>query len=173
MPSPVGHALAGLTVHVLTARGEGELSSLLRAGIITSAALAPDLDLLGSLFDGQNHHQHEWHSVGFATLAAIGVALAGRLWGWTRPIALGFAAGLGWTSHLLLDYLEVDTSPPIGLMALWPFSRRYFHFPRPLFLDIGRTLEWATVRHDALAMCLEVVVLAPILLIAWKARARS
>jgi hypothetical protein len=169
MPSPVGHALAGLTVHLLTARDRSEAISTRRALLVVGAALAPDLDFLGQLFDGQNHHQHEFHSIGFAILGGLLAAFIARGWG-LRAAATGLAAGLGWVSHVVLDYLAVDTSPPIGLMALWPFSSGYFHFPRPIFLDIWRTLEWTTVRHDSVAVFWEIALLTPVLLVAWRTR---
>src|SRR5580765_4499022 len=114
MPSPLAHALGGLIVHVATAPSD-ELASRRRTAVTVGAALAPDLDFAWKLIDGVNHHQAEGHSIG---------------------VGLGLAALAGWTSHLLLDLLNVDTSPPIGLMAFWPFSDGYFKFPWPLFLDI-------------------------------------
>jgi inner membrane protein len=169
MPSPVGHALAGLTVHVLTAHDRVEATSLERLLLVVGAAVAPDLDLFGRLVDGQNHHQQEFHSVGFAILAGLVAAFLARARG-LRPAATGVAAGLGYVSHIVLDYLAVDTSPPIGLMALWPLSSAYLHFPRPIFMDIWRTLEWKTVRHDSLAVLWEIAILTPVLLVAWRAR---
>jgi inner membrane protein len=163
MPSPVGHGLAGLVVHVAASRDERDLGDLRRMGLVVGAALAPDVDLLFRLVDGRNHHDHETHSIGFALGAAVLAALIAIVMEWRRPLALGAAAGAGWLSHLLLDYLNVDTSPPIGLMAFWPLSHTFYKFPWPLFLDIGRTLNWATVRHDALAAAWEAAVLAPIL----------
>jgi inner membrane protein len=172
MPSPVGHALAGLSVHVLLARDEAELWSAPRAATIVLAALAPDLDLLLKLTDGLNHHQAEVHSVGFALivgLAAFGVFRARRL---PRAGAVGVAACLAWGSHLLLDYLSRDTSPPIGLMALWPFSATYYKFPWPIFLDIYRSLAPSALAHDALAAAWEVALLLPLLWLAHRWRRR-
>lgn len=169
MPSPVGHALAGLTVHAALAR-DGELRSWPRAAVVVAAALAPDLDLLFRLADGRNHHNNETHSAGLALLAAAVVALASRAAGWARPLGLGLAAGSGWLSHVLLDYLNLDTSPPIGIMALWPLSRAYFKFPWPIFLDIGRTLDWAMVQKNTLAVAWEVALLGPLLLWVWRIR---
>src|SRR5687767_4270066 len=114
MPSPLGHALAGLTVHVLSARGAAERRSLRRAA---------------RLVDGRNHHQAETRSVGAAALAAVVVWAAARLGHWARPEALGAAAGCAWLSHLVLDYLGLDTHPPIGIMALWPFERGFHKAP--------------------------------------------
>jgi LexA-binding, inner membrane-associated putative hydrolase len=170
MPSPIGHGLAGLTVHVLAARDRSELWNPRRAAIVVGAALAPDLDLLLRFVDGRNHHQGATHGIGAALLAAAVVALAAPALGAGRRLALSVAAGSAWLSHLLLDYLGSDTHPPIGLMALWPFSDAYFKAPWPIFLDIGRTLEWATVQNNLLAGAWEIAVLVPLLLLAWRLR---
>ena len=173
MPSPVGHALAGLIVHVLSARDRAERESLGRAALLAAAATAPDLDLLFRFVDGRNHHQAETHSVGAAALCGVLVWAAARLKRHARPAALSLAASAAWLSHLLLDYVGADTHPPIGILALWPFESTYHKAPWILFLDIGRTLEWATVRHDALAVAWELVLLGPLLLASWRLRARA
>ena len=173
MPSPLGHVLAGLTVHVLASGDENELRSSPRAAAVMAAAVVPDLDLLWRLVDGRNHHQQQSHSIGFAVAAAVAVAMATHFLGRGRPTALGLAGGAAWASHVLLDYLCVDTHPPIGIMALWPVSNAYFHSPWPLFLDIGRTLEWSTVWHDAVAAAWEVCVLLPLLVLTWRLRPRA
>jgi hypothetical protein len=134
------------------------------AAVAVVAAVAPDLDLLLRFVDGRNHHQAESHSIGAALLAAAAVALGARMAGWPHALGLGLVAGAGWGSHLLLDYLGRDTHPPIGLPLLWPFAPGYFKFPWPLFMDIGRTLSWHTVRHNALAVAWETVFMLAILL---------
>ena len=70
----------------------------------------------------------------------------------------------------MLDLLNLDTHPPIGLMALWPLTHGYYKVPWPIFMDIGRTLDWKTVRHDALALAWEVVLLCPLLVVIWRGR---
>ena len=173
MPSPVGHSLAGLTVHVLTARGHSEWMSPGRAALLVAAANAADLDLLFRFVDGRNHHQAETHSIGAALIAALLVWVAGRALHRPRSGALALASGAAWLTHLLLDYAGADTHPPIGILALWPFDSGYYKIPWPLFLDIGRTLEWATVRHDVLAVGWETLVLGPLLLASWRWRRPS
>lgn len=168
MPSPLAHGLVGLTVHVLASRDRGDLRDPWRLGVTVGAALAPDLDLTFRFLDGRNHHNREFHSIGLALLAGALGLLAFRLLRLSRPLALATAVALAWTSHLVLDYLNVDTSPPIGLMALWPFSQAFFKSPVPIFMDIGRTLTWTTVRHNAVAGAWECVVLVPVLLGAWR-----
>jgi len=171
VPSPLAHALAGLTTHVLTAPAE-EIASRRRTLVTVGAALAPDLDFAWRLVDGVNHHQAQGHSLGVGIAVALATAAVAALTGAPRPAGLGLAALLGWCSHILLDFLNVDTSPPIGLMALWPLSHGYFKSPWPLFLDIGRTLNWRTVRHDALAVAWELALVCPVLVAAWRTRTR-
>jgi membrane-bound metal-dependent hydrolase YbcI (DUF457 family) len=173
MPSPVAHALAGLAVHVLSSRDRVDLADRWRAGVTVAAALAPDIDLAFKYVDGRNHHNDEMHSIGLALVAAGASALFFR---WRRgraPLAAALAVFLAWSSHLVLDYLNVDTNPPIGLLALWPFSQAYWKSPVPLFLDIGRTLTWATVYHNALAGAWECAVLVPLLLACWRYKSRQ
>jgi membrane-bound metal-dependent hydrolase YbcI (DUF457 family) len=173
MPSPLGHAIAGLTVHVLACRRRHELLDWPRVALTAGAALAPDLDLLLRFVDGRNHHGGAMHGLGFAILAGAAGFLLARVRRWVRPGALGVAVAFAWSSHVLLDYLNVDTHPPIGILALWPFSRAYYKFPWPIFLDIGRTLEWSTMGHNALAAAWEAALLLPLLVWAWRSRTRS
>ena len=171
MPTPLAHALAGLAVHVATAPRD-EIASRRRAAITVAAAVAPDLDFAWTLVDGMNHHQAEGHGLGVGLALAGIVAAAAAVFGLGRPLALGLGALLGWSSHLFLDLMNVDTHPPVGLMALWPFSSAYFKSPWPIFLDIGRTLDWRTVRHDTVAVAWELAILCPVLVAAFRARAR-
>jgi len=172
VPSPVGHALAGLTVHVLASRRAEDLLSPGRAILTVTAALLPDIDLAFRFVDGRNHHGNETHSIGAAMAAAFVVWAVSRVRHVPRAGVLAAATGAAWLSHVVLDFLNRDTHPPIGILALWPLSSAYFKIPWPLFLDIGRTLEWSTVRHDALAALWECVVLVPLTWAAWRFRLR-
>src|ERR1700687_1998857 len=111
MPSPLAHAVAGLAAQIASRR---------RALVTVGGALAPDLDLAWKLVDGVNHHQAQGHSLGVGLLLAVLVASVAAGRGAPLPLGLGLAALVGWCSHLVLDLRNVDTSPPIGLMALWP-----------------------------------------------------
>ena len=163
MPSPLGHALAGLSVHALLSEDRGALLHRSRLLWAVGASVAPDADLLLRFVDGRNHHQGPTHSLGFAVLAALAGALYARASG-GPALALSLRASLGWASHVLLDWLGRDTTPPIGLMALWPFSHGWFKSPWTPFLDIGRTLDAATLVHDLQAAAWEATLLLPVLI---------
>jgi hypothetical protein len=170
VPSPVGHAIVALSLHALTARDRQEAASLARAALFVGAAIAPDLDLLLRFVDGRNHHQAESHSVGCAAIAGLLAWGLARAWRLAHPGRWAMAAALAWSSHVALDYLGRDTHPPIGLMALWPLSSAHFKFPWPLFMDIGRTLDVKTLRHNVLAVAWEVLALTPLLVLSWRLR---
>ena len=140
--------------------------------MFVGAAVAPDLDLLLRFVDGRNHHQAESHSVGCAAIASLLAWGLAWVWRLPHPGRWALAAGLGWSSHIALDYLGRDTHPPIGLMALWPLSSAHFKFPWPLFMDIGRTLDTKTLGHNTLAVAWEVLALAPLLVLSWRLRSR-
>jgi len=102
--------------------------------------------------------------VAFAIFRGLGVRAPGR------P---ALAVGAAWLSHIVLDYLNRDLTPPIGLMALWPLSSGHYKFPWPIFLDIGRRLDWPTLRHNLLAAAWECLLLAPLLALSWRRRRRA
>ncbi len=171
MPTPVGHVLAGIATHIATSPHD-EIAYRRRAIVTLTAALLPDVDFLLRLVDGRNHHQGPSHSLGAAVLAGAVVLVLALARHWPHALGLGVGALLGWSSHVLLDYSNMDTNPPIGIMALWPLSRDYYKLPWPVFLDVGRTLEWRTVWHDGLAVAWEVVALSALVVLAWRVRMR-
>src|SRR5262245_61707155 len=107
MPTPVGHALAGLATGWFFSVGRVGRGLLLACVLV---AMAPDIDILcGS-------HRTYTHSVG----AAFVVGLVG--WFLFRNLAAALILCAACGTHVLLDWLSRDTAPPFGLMALWPFS---------------------------------------------------
>ncbi len=171
MPSPVGHGLAGLALHVLSARDERELGSLARAVTLAALASAPDLDFALAWLQPGYHHQGEVHSLGAALIVA-GIAAAAA---WVRkapPWRWAWLAGAVWSAHVLMDVCSVDTRPPIGPMAFWPLSGQNVHAAYSLFLDTWRSPDWRTVRHDTLAIGWELALLAPAVAVLWRWRAR-
>jgi membrane-bound metal-dependent hydrolase YbcI (DUF457 family) len=170
MPSPVGHALGGLIVGLALPRARGgterptsEVRGPLRAVsapllLCAAAAVLPDLDFLWS--------RH--NSLG----AAVLVGLATLAWTRGRAPGLAVAVALAWASHVLFDWLGSDTTPPLGVMALWPFSSDFYFADAFVFDAISRRTElpgfWS---HNLWAVVREVAMLGPLVaLAAWRSR---
>jgi membrane-bound metal-dependent hydrolase YbcI (DUF457 family) len=174
MPSPVGHALAGLTVGWLSEPAPattGRLKSLLTPAAVWCAVVAavPDADLLIPHF-----HRTATHSLSATVIVfSIAMVVTGKVtrratWG----VALALAAAHG--THLLLDWLGQDRFPPEGIQVFWPFSRHFFISGVDLFPPVERRL----LRPDAIginarALLWEVVILGPIAALAAVRRLRG
>jgi hypothetical protein len=124
----------------------------------------PDIDLLfGS-------HSGPTHSIGAAILVGLVAWAIGRRRGGLsggRPIVFGVACAAAYASHVLLDWLSTDASPPIGVMALWPFGRNHYESDLHLFMAISRRYYqgWTFVRQNVLAILRELAILIPVLAI--------
>ena len=152
MPSPIGHALGGIAgAWPLVPRDVRKRAALASALVVGAIAAAPDLDLL------INDHRGPAHSVGAAILAGVAA------WWVTRRVRWSLAAGAAWASHVLLDWLGTDTRPPIGIMALWPFSTGYYQAPISIFPAISRRY-WLSEfwSYNAKAVGVEILILLPI-----------
>ena len=92
--------------------------------------MAADLDFLVGA------HRTYSHTLGACVLILLAsMALAPA----SEPRLLtGAACGAAYASHLLLDWLGSDSSVPIGIMALWPFSSQFYESPVHLFLSTER-----------------------------------
>jgi membrane-bound metal-dependent hydrolase YbcI (DUF457 family) len=186
MPSPIGHALGAVAAAWLVggrpwqgwhatvcvprlwprtdALGQTRraydvtlTNRSLSAAVYAAVGVAPDLDLLvGS-------HSTYTHSVGAVALVFLVAWAASK-----RPrVAAAFAAA--WASHVLLDWLGSDTSPPIGIMALWPLSREHYQSSFYLFDAISRRywLPEQFVWWNLKAAVKEVLVLGPLVCVSY------
>jgi inner membrane protein len=153
VPSPVGHALGGLAAGWFLAgrRPSPRRSAVGDAVVFAVAGMAADLDLLFVL------HRGPTHGIGVACLVGIVAYLATR----RRRLAASVAAA--YASHTLLDWLGTDTTAPIGIMALWPFSREYFESGLHLFQAISRRYWlpefWS---FNLIALLRELLILGPL-----------
>jgi membrane-bound metal-dependent hydrolase YbcI (DUF457 family) len=121
------------------------------AAILAAVSIAPDLDLLAF------NHRGESHSVGAAVIAGL-LALA-----ITRRSRWAVAVSLAWASHILLDWLSNDTRPPIGVMALWPFTRDYYKAGIEIFPPVSRRYwESRFWIYNLWAVFVELLVLLPV-----------
>ena len=151
MPSPIGHALGGAIVgHVIAP------SAITFCAI---AAVAPDLDFLWG------RHNMETHSL----FAGVVVGLAA--FAWKRDARLAIAVTVAWASHVLFDWLGSDTTPPLGVMALWPLSSEYY-FSGAFFFEAISRRYWLDnfISHNVWAVTREILILGPPLAVVWRLR---
>lgn len=152
VPSPIGHLLGGAIVGYTLVP-----SAILVCAI---AGAAPDLDFLWG------RHNMETHSLFAAIVAGLAVLA------WKRHARLAIAVTLAWTSHVVFDWLGSDTTPPLGVMALWPLSSEYYFSNAFIFEAISRRY-WLDnfVSHNAWAVIKELLILGPpVVLLVLRAR---
>jgi hypothetical protein len=179
MPSPIGHALAGAAVGWLVhpAVTGDRRAAFVHVAAFAAAGAAADLDLLVDAHSGASH------GLGAAALAGLVV------WGGRRALARsrrgrqgaagadpgrwGLAVGLAYASHTLLDWLGSDTSPPIGIMALWPLRLDYYEAGLHVFEAISRRYAAPDFWSGNLrALARELAILLPIAIVVGLARRR-
>jgi membrane-bound metal-dependent hydrolase YbcI (DUF457 family) len=162
MPSPVGHAIGGL-VAAFVVDSCARRPKLTMPVLLASAAIAvaPDLDILAG------SHRTYTHSIGGVAIVALVVWSILRL----RVASLAAVAVLtaAYASHLLLDWLSKDTSPPSGLTVLWPLTSKYYESGLAVFGEISRRywLPEEFIFGNVRAASWEVAVLTPVLFVAW------
>jgi membrane-bound metal-dependent hydrolase YbcI (DUF457 family) len=183
MPSPIGHALAGVAIAWTTGLADGRRSASDRlVPVCMALAAAPDLDLL---IPGT--HRTATHSVTALVLVTIlAAAVTGRV---TRGTAglddsrrstltrwrVALVCGLAYASHLLLDWLGADRFPPRGIQLLWPFSDRWFISDLDVFRQTARQhfLTPPIIRQNLAAVAQELAILLPILVVIGWVRIRQ
>jgi membrane-bound metal-dependent hydrolase YbcI (DUF457 family) len=180
MPSPVGHVLAGVTAGWVTAGPCRQLPSrtiwtrviawlpprlrpLAPAAAFAALPLLPDVDFLFGAHSAQTHSLGAMAVVFVAALAVVG----------PRRPGLALAAALAYGSHILLDWMGSDSTPPLGIMALWPLSNEFYQSDLYLFPAISRRYWLAGFwLHNFGAVATEVALLGPPALAAWWFRGR-
>jgi membrane-bound metal-dependent hydrolase YbcI (DUF457 family) len=128
-----------------------------RLGLLFAAlGTFPDVDLLVGL------HRGPTHGLGAALIAGCAVGALGR------RADLGLAAAAAYATHTLLDWLSDDTSPPLGLMALWPVSQEFYHADWPIFPAVLRHYSSpAFWTQNVQALRWELTLLGPFAALAW------
>lgn len=162
MPSPIGHAIAGAAAGLALAgmpRDGFGRTLWRRLAIFGVLGMLPDIDLLIGAHRGPTHGLGTALIVGLAALAV------------TRNVRLSAAAAAAYGSHILLDWLGSDNSPPIGVMALWPLTREHYQSSLHFFYSVSRRY-WMPgfVAHNVRALLWELLVLVPLLALALVAR---
>jgi inner membrane protein len=138
MPSPVAHSLTGYVIY--RAAGPVHAQRWQYLVLYLFAANAPDLDFLPGLLVGDPdlYHHGVSHSIGFAVLFASALSLF-LLFLKRDPIRRNFLIFFClYSSHVVLDWLSVDTAFPYGVPFLWPLTDEYFIAPLPFLPDVSR-----------------------------------
>ena len=187
MPTPIGHALAGVATAWAADLFPGDrrwrtasasASWYLRAGNgLTIACLAlavvPDVDLVSLAINSEGHRTIT-HSVGavvFAGLLAAAIAVKAR-----RPVVrVALMCAAAYATHLLLDWLGADNLPPRGLQLLWPFSSAFYISDLDLFPPTVRhhILTAPIIRVNVRAIAYEIAILLPIVVALWLVRVKA
>jgi membrane-bound metal-dependent hydrolase YbcI (DUF457 family) len=140
-------------------------------------AIAPDGDLF------LETHRSLTHSV---TAALVTTIIAAAVTGWvTRsrarrqgrlPVArIALMCGAAYGTHLLLDWLATDRTPPFGLQLLWPISREWFISGANLFpqTERQRLLSIPSLRTNLIAFAWETILLGPVVALLWLVRVKA
>jgi len=165
MPSPIGHALAGVaTVWAIDPRADRDVTVA-----CALLAMAPDLDLL--LPYGHRTITHSVGAVGFVALFAAAMAVKSG-----RPVVrLTLMCAAAYGSHLVLDWLGEDPYFPYGIRAFWPFSDRFVIAPVTIFRQTARRFltQENAIRTNTLAVLQEIAILGPVVIALWLVRVKA
>ncbi len=154
MPSPVGHSLAGYAIYKL--KGKKDRDLLFFSIIIANL---PDIDFLGNLFIKGFHHG-PLHSLFVSSLFGI---IAGMMFRGKGGLFFSL-----YTSHILLDYLIKDPSPPYGIMLLWPFNRDFYMAPFAFFPSFDYIISKPEIffsLHNLYTILFETALFLPLILL--------
>jgi membrane-bound metal-dependent hydrolase YbcI (DUF457 family) len=182
MPSPIGHALAGVAAAWAADLVPGNRAWRTasapapwynRAGnglTLTCAALAaaPDLDFLAGA------HRTVTHSV--TAVVFVGVCAASLAAVASRPVArIALMCAAAYATHLLLDWLGADAYPPLGIQAFWPVSAEWYISGIDLFRQTARQglLTSASLLKNSRAIVRELAILGPIVIALWLVRVKA
>jgi membrane-bound metal-dependent hydrolase YbcI (DUF457 family) len=168
MPTPVGHVLGAAAVY-FGSRGRPLREDWGLAAACAGASLFPDLDFAITPLVGRNYHNYFTHSLGFAALFAVVVYFGARLLRRSRPLRDAGLLAAVYLSHIFLDFLGKDTSPPIGVQLFWPLSDAFFKSPVILFGDVWRgSFARLFGLHNWMTMAREVLILVPVVFFLWR-----
>jgi inner membrane protein len=162
MATPFGHYLLGLSITQSLARDPAEKKSALWWAAV---ACVPDLDLIPGLLFGrlaQFHHgiSHSFAAAAFFSLAVL-LVWRGRPenYAW-RTFAISFVL---YSSHVILDFLTLDTADPRGVPLFWPVSGEPYQSPWLLLPNVQHSRAPIMSGHNFLLIIREALLFIPLL----------
>ena len=172
MASPVGHTILGIAVSSLFWKQFAFKKWVFWGAVLLFANLA-DFDYFFGFFTGNPNAYHRlWtHSFGFVLFTGIIVLLRCRMttrtWDFRWPVFVMILM----SSHLIIDYLGMDTRGNIGIPLFWPISSECFISPVSVFRDIHKShsshnfvqslFSW----YNGITVLLEVAVAIPFVIL--------
>ena len=172
MPTPIGHSLLSTAIFSGVNRKKLKLNWFDYL-VFLFIGIFPDLDFLPGLILGtpSRFHHGLTHSLFFGII--IGTIAGLIYYKWKRASWLSCSlifTGVYFT-HLLTDFLGVDTSYPYGEQLFWPFWQGYVLSPVAVFLDVYRSSESHEFfvsmfnSHNLKAVIIELFICVPILVL--------
>lgn len=166
MATPLGHALAGGCIGTVCDTG-APLRRRLALGALLG--IAADVDFLPGILTGDPsrfHHGLTHTLLAVALVVAITLVVASR-----RRGAQVTLFGLAYASHLVLDLLTYDDSPPQGIPLLWPLWSGSVQSPLSLLPRVIHTDASPFNLHNVGIAVLELTTLGALLF--WLVRRRT
>ena len=177
MPSPIGHMLGGVATALAAditnppARPATRRQFFTELTICAALAAAPDLDLLVDVWHRHIHRTATHSLTAVALTFIIAVVVTGQVTRWRAATVYALA----YASHLLLDWLATDWSPPRGIELLWPFSNRWFISGADIFrqTSLRHAFTVRVMLSNARTVAQEIAIMLPIVVVFWLIRMKA
>ena len=182
MPSPIGHALAGVAAAWAVDLVPGDRAWrtapvsapwYMRAGdgltlLCAGLGAAPDLDLA---FVAHRTVTHSIGAVVVVTLLAAAFAATSR----RSILRIASMCAAAYGSHLLLDWLGADYYPPRGLQLLWPLNHEWYISGLDVFRQTARLRIFTRgpMMTNLRAVVQELAILGPAVTALWLVRVKT
>jgi inner membrane protein len=147
MPSPIAHSATGYAIFRLM-NHQKRLPMLNRnwqhSFLAIVVANFADLDFIPQILTSERFHRGPSHSMWFAVIVSLGIALTFKVIKGKPFKPLFFYALLLYGSHLLLDFF---TGGGNGMLLFWPFSNKLFQAPLTLFPGVHHSQGFLYKEH--------------------------
>ena len=141
--------------------------------ISVAMAELPDIDFLFGFLTNEPNKYHHGFTHSFMFVIVIGLLVA-VVTSWRNRSQFGRHAllftGAG-ISHIVLDSLAKDTTPPYGAPIFWPFTDKFYISPVIVFSDMHRASDSARffpsmfTLHNLMTVTREVLILLPLIVL--------
>lgn len=161
MATPLGHYLVGLSITQGLARDSAERKRGLWLAVI---ACLPDLDVIPGFFLGRLAQFHHGITHSFAAAAIFSIfswLFFGRR---DRVISLNLSilVFLLYASHVVLDFVTLDTGAPYGVPLFWPWSQDSYQSSWLLLPNVQHTRAPLFSLHNIALIAREAVIFLPL-----------